>query len=175
MAVLVHSVDAVLTGEVPAGEEKLEVQPSAEADDHRVGNITGSSGVSVGQQLAILVHSVDAVLTGYVPAGEEKLELQPPAKSDDHRTRNITGSSGVSVGQQLAVLVHSVDAVLTGDVPAGKEKLEILPSAKPDGHRGAIHYREFRRLRRTIVGQFRREHSGRPPQPGIRPEWGRGH
>src|SRR5271156_3017948 len=55
-----HSVDAVLTGEVLTGEEKLEVQPTAEPDDHWVRNITESSGVPIGQQLAVLVHSVDA-------------------------------------------------------------------------------------------------------------------
>ena len=47
-----HSVDAVLAGEVPTGEEKLEVQPPAEADDHGARHITGSSGVPVGQQPA---------------------------------------------------------------------------------------------------------------------------
>lgn len=44
-----HGVDAVLAGEVPTGEEELEVQPPAEADDNGARDIAGSSGVSVGQ------------------------------------------------------------------------------------------------------------------------------
>src|SRR5713101_3452872 len=66
------SVDAVRTGDVRTGEEKREVQPPAEPDDHWTRNIPGRSGVPIGQQLAVLVHRVDAVLTGDVPAGEEK-------------------------------------------------------------------------------------------------------
>src|SRR6266480_5542337 len=79
-----------------------------------VRNITGSSGVPVGQQFAVLVHSVDAVLTGCVPTGEKKLELQPPAEADDHGVRNITGSSGGPVGQERAGFVYGKDVVLTG-------------------------------------------------------------
>src|SRR6266480_152353 len=69
------SVDAVGIGDVLTGEEKLELQPPAEADDHGVRNITGSSGIPVGQQFAVLVHSVDAVLTGCVPTGAKKSQL----------------------------------------------------------------------------------------------------
>jgi hypothetical protein len=47
-----HGVDTVLPGHVPAGEEEFEVQPPAEADDHWIRDITGSSGVPIGQQLA---------------------------------------------------------------------------------------------------------------------------
>lgn len=47
-----HSVDAALTGGVLTGEEKLELQPAAEADDHGIGNITRSSGVTVEKELA---------------------------------------------------------------------------------------------------------------------------
>ena len=52
LAGAVHGVDAVLTGEVATGEEKLEVQPPAEPDDHGSETLPGGSGVPVGQQLA---------------------------------------------------------------------------------------------------------------------------
>ena len=112
---MVHSVDTVLAGCVPAREEELELQPPAEADDHEARNITGSSvvpvgqqfavcrnitessGVPVGQQFTVLVHSVDALHAGCIPTGEEKLELEPSAEADEHGVRNITGSSGVLV------------------------------------------------------------------------------
>jgi len=38
LAALVHSVDAVLTGEVRTGEEKLEVLPSATAAERILGH-----------------------------------------------------------------------------------------------------------------------------------------
>jgi hypothetical protein len=44
-----HSVDAVFAGEILAGEEKLEVQPSAEADGHRGRDIAGNGVVHIGQ------------------------------------------------------------------------------------------------------------------------------
>jgi hypothetical protein len=44
-----HRVDAIVSGQVRASEEELELQPSAEADDHGVRNITSSSGISIGQ------------------------------------------------------------------------------------------------------------------------------
>ena len=69
-----HRVDAVLTGRIPAGKEKLEIRPPAEADDGRIRHITGSSIISVGKQLTLLVHRVDAALPRCVPAPEEELE-----------------------------------------------------------------------------------------------------
>src|SRR5207249_3391491 len=90
--------------EILAGEEKLEVQPSAEANDDRVGDIARSPGVPIGQQLSVLVDSIDTVFAGEILAGEEKLEVQPSAEADDDRVRNIAGSPGVPVGQQLAGL-----------------------------------------------------------------------
>src|SRR5437016_548974 len=93
-----HSVDAVLTGGVSTGEEKLEVQPSTEADDHRIGHITRSSVISIGEQFATCVHGVDTVVAGYIRTGEEKLEVQPSTEADDHRIGHIAESSGVRIG-----------------------------------------------------------------------------
>jgi len=51
------SVDAVPTGCVPTGEEKLELLPRAEVDNHGIRNITRSSGVAVGQQFAVIARA----------------------------------------------------------------------------------------------------------------------
>src|SRR5262249_13741826 len=98
-ALLVHRVDAVLADEVFAGEEKLEVQPATEADNHGARNIAEGSSVAVGKQLALLVHRVDAVRTGEVRTGEEKLEGQPSAEPHNQGARNIARRSSITVGQ----------------------------------------------------------------------------
>jgi len=49
---------AVLTG-----EEKLELQPRAEADEYGVRNITGSSIVPVGQQFARHARTLHVVIS----------------------------------------------------------------------------------------------------------------
>src|SRR5690348_13762803 len=96
-----HGVDAVLPGHVPAAEEEFEIQPGAEADHHWIRYVSGSSGISVGQQLTVLVHGIDTILPTCVPATEEKFELLPVAESDHHWIRNVSGSSGIPVGQQF--------------------------------------------------------------------------
>src|SRR5260370_1714596 len=50
------SVDAVVTGDVLTGEEKLELLPPAEADDPGTRNITESSGVPYAQPSALFAH-----------------------------------------------------------------------------------------------------------------------
>ena len=103
-----------------AGEEKLEVLPSTEADDQWIRDIPGSSGVDVRQQLSGLVDRVDSVFARQVRASEEKLEVLPSTEADDHRVRHIPWSTGIPVRQQLPVLVHRIDAVvrLTHLLPA---------------------------------------------------------
>src|SRR6185437_5709316 len=130
-----NSVDAVRTGDVFTSAQKLEVEPPAEADDHRVRNIARSAIIPIGQQLPALVDRVDAVLAGGVRAGEEKLEVEPPAEADDHRGRDIARDSIVPIGQQLPALVDCVDAVFAGKILAGEEKLEVEPSAEADDRR----------------------------------------
>ena len=52
MASLVHRVDAVVTGDIRAGEDGPESLPPAESDSRRVRHVAGSSRVAVGEQLA---------------------------------------------------------------------------------------------------------------------------
>src|SRR6478752_5053202 len=120
-----NSVDAVRAGDVFTAAQKLEVEPPAEADDHRVRDIARSAIVPIGQQLPALVDRVDAVFAGKILAGEEKLEVEPPAEADDGRVRNIARSSIVPIGQQLPGLVDCVDAIFAGKILAGEEKLEV--------------------------------------------------
>jgi hypothetical protein len=42
-----HRVDAVLTGRIPAGKEKLEIRPPAEANDGRIRHITVGRGDTI--------------------------------------------------------------------------------------------------------------------------------
>src|SRR5687768_12909524 len=95
-----HRVDAVLTGEIPAGEQELEGLPAAEADNRRARHVARPAGVAVRQQLPVLVDRVDAVLTGEIPAGEQELEGLPAAEADNRRARHVARPAGVAVRQQ---------------------------------------------------------------------------
>ena len=102
---VVFTIDVRCAKHVEAAEEDCEVSPHAFAGDGRVSDITRTSAVHVGQQIAILAHSED------VAAPEDGAELVPPVAADYHGMPNIAGRSVIAVGQQLAPLIHGVDAV----------------------------------------------------------------
>ena len=75
--------------------------PPVSTDDEGMRDITGSSVIVVGQQLAFTVHGVDAEAV-YARAAEQEIEFAPSAIADHHGIRHITGGSVVAIGVQGA-------------------------------------------------------------------------